>query len=145
MSRLPRISARASVNRAEALTRAEGAKFARMATVRPDGAPHIVVVTFVLTGAEFVTAVDHKPKSTRRLQRIRNVEVNPQVSVLIDHVSEDWTELWWVRLDGRARLQNEVPPSASRALAAKYPQYREHPPEGPAINVEIEDVRSWEF
>lgn len=124
--------------------RATDARVARLATVRPDGAPHVVPVTFALDGAVFVTAVDHKPKSTRALQRLRNIEREPRVSVLIDEYAEDWSRLWWVRGDGHAEVL-----AASDAIAQidllvdRYPAYRERRPEGPAIVVRVDRWSSW--
>ena len=87
------------------------------------------------------TAVDEKPKRTRRLKRLANVEANPQVEVLIDHYDDDWSRLWWVRLRGRARIVED--PRAVELLAAKYPQYRDRPPAGPVLAIEIEKRSQW--
>ena len=125
--------------------RVAAARVARLATVRPDGAPHVVPVTFALTAdGRLVTAVDEKPKSTTALQRLANVEVDPRVSLLVDHYDEDWRQLWWVRLDGIAEILDAagMAPLVD-ALAAKYPQYRDAPPPGPVVVVTIGTVRSW--
>ena len=45
------------------------ARVARLATVDPDGRPHVVPICFALDGDTLYTAVDEKPKSTRRLIR----------------------------------------------------------------------------
>jgi PPOX class probable F420-dependent enzyme len=125
------------------------ARVARLATVDRRGQPHIVPVTFALVGdgQRLVTAVDQKPKSTTDLRRLRNVGENPRVSLLGDHYSDDWRELWWVRVDGAATV---IASGAERdlavdALMAKYSQYRDDPPEGPVIDVMIESWTGWEF
>lgn len=122
------------------------APVARLATVRPDGRPHVVPIVFALVGDVLWTAVDAKPKSTRRLQRLRNIEAHPEVSVLVDHYEAEWSQLWWVRLDGRAGLRQlddgDAEP-ALRALAHKYAQYEREPPPGPLIRVEARAWRSW--
>ena len=117
------------------------ARVARLATVGPDGRPHVVPICFVVDGDTLYTAVDEKPKTTRRLQRLRDIEANPGVCVLIDHYEEDWSRLWWVRLRGTARIvkDDRVLP----LLAQKYEQYRREPPRGPLIAVTIEDRREW--
>jgi len=69
-----------------------------------DGRPHVVPVCFALDGDTLYTAVDEKPKSTRRLRRLANIEANPQVELVVDHWDEDWSRLWWVRLAGRAEI-----------------------------------------
>jgi PPOX class probable F420-dependent enzyme len=118
------------------------ARVARLATVDPRGRPHVVPICFVLDGDTLYTAVDEKPKRTRALQRLRNVEANAQVEVLIDHYDEDWSRLWWVRLRGTARVLDDEP-RALELLRAKYPQYRQRPPRGPVIAVAIEERREW--
>ena len=119
----------------------ENARVARLATVDPEGRPHVVPICFVLDGDTLYTAVDDKPKRTRALQRLRNVEANPRVEVLVDHYDEDWTRLWWVRLRGTARVVDDA--RALELLAAKYPQYAERPPAGPVIAVTVEERTEW--
>jgi PPOX class probable F420-dependent enzyme len=133
-----------------------GTAVARLATVTPAGHPHIVPVTFVLDsqpgqGDWVYTAVDHKPKTTTRLQRLRNIQAHPQVALLADHYADDWTRLWWVRADGAATVFGEatVPGSAAEAagplrlLAARYPQYAAQPPAGPVIAVRVDRWTGW--
>jgi PPOX class probable F420-dependent enzyme len=119
----------------------EEERVARLATVGADGRPQVVPICFVLDGSMLYTAVDEKPKRTRRLRRLRNIEANPRVEVLIDHYDDDWSRLWWVRLRGSARIVDD--PRAIELLAAKYPQYRERPPGGPVIAVEIDGRSEW--
>lgn len=121
------------------------ARVARLATVRPDGGPHIVPITFALEANTLVTVLDHKPKTTANLQRLRNIEAHPAASVIVDHYDDDWTQLWWVRADGSARIVREGPDydAAVILLAAKYAPYRDVPPTGPVIIVSIDRWRSW--
>ena len=122
------------------------ARVGRLATVRPDGRPHLVPVTFaLLDDSHLVTAVDHKPKRTRDLQRLRNVAAEPRVSLLVDHYAEDWSLLWWVRVDGNAEVVTEEPRRGELTgpLVAKYQQYAGTPPEGPVLLVTVSAVASW--
>ena len=119
----------------------DGARVARLATVDPRGRPHVVPISFALDGDTLYTAVDEKPKRTRELQRLRNIQANPQVEALIDEYDEDWSRLWWVRLRGTARILDDR--RAMELLAAKYPQYRERIPAGPVIAVSIEERIEW--
>jgi PPOX class probable F420-dependent enzyme len=129
---------------ATALDRLGSATVARLATVGSTGAPHLIPIAFALLGARtLVTAVDHKPKRTIALRRLANIEANPQVSVLVDHYESDWERLWWVRADGRARVEKAAPAGAAEALARRYEQYRARPPRGPFIVVEIQRLSSW--
>jgi PPOX class probable F420-dependent enzyme len=124
------------------VVRPEEARVARLATVGADGRPHVVPICFALDGETLYTAVDEKPKSTRELQRLRNIESNPRVEIVIDHWDEDWSRLWWVRLIGTARIVGRDE-RALGLLQAKYEQYREQPPAGPFVVVAIESRREW--
>ncbi len=133
------------LSRAVSLVRLGDARVGHLATVDERGEPHIVPIVFALPGDRLVTAVDHKPKTTRRLKRLENIRANPAVSVLVDHYDDDWSGLWWVRVDGTARVfeRGEEWEEAIAALVAKYPQYVEQPPDGPAIVIQILRVSSW--
>lgn len=113
-----------------------------LTTVRPDGSPHAVPITHAVVGSTIVFAVDHKPKSGRALQRLTNIRLDPRVSVLFDHRTDDWDDLWWVRADGIARIREDRPPDAD-ALEAKYPQYRVHVPDGPWVTVTVKSWTGW--
>lgn len=123
------------------------APFAYLATTSADGQPHIVPITFALVGDDIVTAVDHKPKSTLDLRRIRNVRANPLVAVLTDHREGDWTKLWWVRADGSGRVAEDdsTRDIALDTLAQKYSQYREQRPSGPVIVVTVQRWSGWAY
>jgi PPOX class probable F420-dependent enzyme len=130
----------------DARRRVTDARVARLATVRPEGAPHVVPVTFALVDDDrLVTAVDAKPKTTQRLQRLVNVEAEPRVGLLVDHYDEDWQQLWWVRLDGVARVVREEPERSGmiEPLLVKYGQYADAPPTGPVVVVDVSRVRYW--
>lgn len=136
----------------EAHRRFAAARVARLATVGPDGRPHLVPVVFARRGEEIVTAVDRKPKRSAHLARLRNIAAQPAVTLLVDAYDEDWDRLWWVRADGVART---LPPDAAdegsraaytaaiTALRQKYHQYRDQPPEGPVIVVAVRRWTGW--
>ena len=128
------------------LRRAAAARVARLATVDPDGGVHLVPFCFVLEGDVLYSAVDQKPKRSRDLRRLRNLRERPRATVLIDHYEEEWSELWWLRLSGTARILEADEPEARRALALladKYPQYRREPPPGPVIALDVTERRGW--
>lgn len=122
---------------------------ARLATATPDGAPHVVPVVFAVDNSQrepvVYTAVDAKPKTTRRLRRLVNIERNPQVSLLVDHYDDDWAQLWWVRADGVAAIHSDGGPMATglRLLRAKYPQYQSVSLGGPVIAVTVRRWSGW--
>jgi PPOX class probable F420-dependent enzyme len=122
------------------------ARVARLATLTPDGRLHLVPISFVLDRDTLYSAVDDKPKRSRRLQRLANVRANPDVAVLVDHYDEDWSRLWWVRLRGRGRVleHGSEGETGLALLAAKYEQYRRQPPGGPVVAIDVEEWRGWE-
>ena len=125
--------------------RVADARVARLATLASDGRPHLVPCTFCQDGERVFTAVDAKPKTTMALRRLDNIRADPRVSLLVDHYEEDWSALWWVRLDGSARVLDtgSERQRALELLAAKYEQYRVSPPPGAVIEVQIERWRTW--
>jgi PPOX class probable F420-dependent enzyme len=121
------------------------ARVARLATAGADQ-PHLVPVVFALVSGVVVIAVDHKPKTTTSLKRLRNIEANPRVSMLVDHYDDDWSLLWWVRMDGLGRVlpaQSDDGTTAIDALAGKYPQYVAARPAGPVIAIQPTRWASW--
>ena len=125
--------------------RVEAARVARLATVDPDGRLHLVPIVFVLLGDTLYSAVDAKPKRSRTLRRIENARERPDVTVLVDHYEDDWTQLWWVRLRGRARVldDGEEAERALAALTAKYEQYRGAAPGLPVLAVDVDGWHGW--
>ena len=125
--------------------RLASARVARLATTDPDGRLHLVPIVFALENDTLYTAVDRKPKRSRRLRRIENARARPDVTVLVDHYEEDWQRLWWIWLRGRARVldEGEERERAVALLTEKYPQYRDEPPDGPVLAVDVVEIREW--
>lgn len=135
----------------------ESARRAVLATVRPDGRPRLVPMTFsfVADGDLLVlySPLDEKPKSVadpRRLARVRDILQRPAVSVLVDRWSEDWSQLAWLRLNGTAILLEPGVDTAvehGRAvslLRARYAQYAGQRLESrPLIRIDVERVTTW--
>jgi PPOX class probable F420-dependent enzyme len=126
-------------------SRVAGARVARLATVRPDGRPRLVPCVFALHGDTLYSAVDHKPKTTSRLARLSDIAADDRVTVLVDHYEEDWSALWWVRLDGRARVltDGDERTGALDLLAAKFHQYRDRRPDAAVVAVDITTWTGW--
>ena len=125
--------------------RVEAARVARLATVTPDGRPHAVPCCFDLAGDTLYTAVDAKPKSSLALRRLANLRANPAASLLVDHYADDWSTLWWVRVDGRARIldSGDEHDGALTLLGDKYEQYLNQPPPGSVIAIDATTWRAW--
>jgi PPOX class probable F420-dependent enzyme len=128
--------------------RFSAARVAVLGTVTPDGAPHLVPVTFALHRETLWTATDAKPKRDgpdSQLRRHVNVAAHPEVSLLVSSWDEDWSRLWWVRADGLARV-TEQPATVARAVEAlrrKYRQYGDVEVGKPVIEVTITSWHGW--
>ena len=104
------------------------ARVGRLATADAAGRPLVVPVCYAFDGDAVYSAIDAKPKRAtgRGLRRIRNIEENPRVSLVVDEYDEDWTRLRYVIVEGRAALLTggERFGRAVDLLREKYPQYR---------------------
>jgi len=148
------------MDEADARCRLTAARIGRLATVTPAGKPHLVPVVFALVDDVLFSAVDSKPKTTMALRRLANIEATGRASLLVDEYAEDWSTLWWVRVDGtaqvltahdsdpgqtvRRRSRPEQRAIALEALTRKYPQYVSQPPKGPVIAVRLTRWQWWE-
>ena len=101
-------------------------------------------IVFAVDGDTVYTAVDAKPKSTTALRRLANIASNPRVSVLVDHYEQDWTHLWWVRADATAAIVTGARERTGlELLTARYPVYRDQPPPGPVLALEVTGWVGW--
>jgi PPOX class probable F420-dependent enzyme len=126
---------------------------ARLATITPEGRPHQVPVVFARVRERLWSPIDAKPKQAGELARVRHLRANPAASLLLDDYAEDWSRLWWLRVDVTARVVEPDTPDADpiaaaavAALRAKYPQYeRVEVLREPAVLLELSPVRvaSW--
>jgi PPOX class probable F420-dependent enzyme len=126
-------------------SRVAEAQVGRLATVGPGGRPHLVPCCFVLAGDTIYSAVDGKPKSTTALRRLDNLRANPHAALLVDHYADDWSTLWWVRVDGEGRVLDpgQEQDDALALLLAKYDQYRTVPRPGPVLAIDLTTWRAW--
>lgn len=102
-------------------------------------------ITFAVEGDLIFSVVDHKPKASRQLRRLRNIAQNPRVALLADHYSDDWEQLWWVRADGRASVIEDAGDTRHPidVLAERYEQYRVRRPDGPVVVIRVERWSGW--
>jgi PPOX class probable F420-dependent enzyme len=127
----------------------EACRLAHLATADASGAPHVVPICFVLVDDTVYVVIDHKPKTAElsRVRRLRNIAVNPRVSIVADvYHDEDWSRLGFVLVRAAARIvvQGVEHKRALSALREKYAQYRRMALEDrPIIAADIEAVTSW--
>ena len=107
-------------------------RVARLATADGAGRPSVIPICYVFDGSSIYSPIDRKPKSVaaQRLKRIRNIEENGNVSLVIDDYSDDWDKLAYVQVSGTAEV---IEPERDREaehrravtmLRDKYAQYR---------------------
>ena len=129
----------------------KNARVARLATLDANSRPHLVPVCFAYNEGLFYTAIDQKPKRVtgERLARVQNIRAVPRVALLIDEYDDDWTQLWYILIRGKAKL---IPKSAHneragaiRKLRAKYPQYAQGmlADDAPIIRITPERTTFW--
>ena len=127
------------------------ARVARLATVGSGFKPHLVPTVFVFDGNHFFIPVDEKRKKAKpeNLRRIKNILANPNVALLFDEYSEDWTRLAFVLIQGTAsivksRKQADIQlRQAQKELATKYIQYQKIGIGEMCIMIKPEKVVSW--
>jgi PPOX class probable F420-dependent enzyme len=125
------------------------ARLGRLATIDDHGRPHVVPVCFAYAGGIVYSVLDAKPKrvAVSRLRRVRNLQRNPHVQLLIDRYAEDWSQLAYVQLRGRASILTEgrEHDEALVMLRAKYQQYEAMDLEdAPVIRIEVERHVVWQ-
>ena len=125
------------------------ARVGRLATADAAGKPHVIPVCYACDGVSLYIALDAKPKrvAPERLKRVRNILANPQVALVVDHYAEDWNELAYLLINGRAEL---LPPASAEhgqavaLLRARYTQYNTMPiHEQPIIAIRPESLVEW--
>lgn len=121
----------------------------RLATVDVAGKPHVIPVCYACDGVSLYIALDAKPKRVppERLKRVRNILANPHVALVIDHYAEDWNELAYLLINGRAELLSPASAEHRQAvvlLRARYAQYVRMPiHEQPIIAIRPESLVEW--
>jgi PPOX class probable F420-dependent enzyme len=123
-------------------------RVARLATVNAAGQPSVVPIVYAFDGERLYTPLDAKPKRVdpRQLRRVRNIQANPQVAVIIDDYDEDWRQLAWVQVHGVARIVEAGSDHVAGVeyLHHKYPQYGLMPlDDRPIIVITPSRVISW--
>ena len=127
----------------------ERQRVARLATVDEKGQPHVVPIVYAFDGERLFTPLDAKPKRVgpHQLRRVRNIQANPHVAVVIDEYSDDWRDLAWVQIRGLATLVPSGPEyqAGLALLEARYPQYAALPLAGrPIMVIQARHITSWQ-
>lgn len=124
-------------------------RVARLATAGGDGRPSVIPICYAFDGEAIYSPIDEKPKNVaaRGLKRVRNIEANPHVSLVIDDYSDDWSKLVYVQVSGLADVMSPGHVEHARAvelLREKYPQYLAMAIEQrPIIKITATQVKRW--
>lgn len=126
------------------------ARRAFLVTIDSAGLPRPTPICHVVLDGVVFTPLDEKPKASvdpLALARVRDIEARPDVVLLVDRWSEDWSALAWLRVYGRATVIDRGADRHAEAVAAlreKYRQYAGHRlDERPVIRVVPARSRSW--
>ncbi len=124
------------------------ARLGHLATADATGMPHVIPVCYTFDGRRIYSVLDRKPKRTAPsgLKRVRNIQANPKVSLVVDHYEEDWQSLWYVLVQGEALLleNGREQQTAIGLLREKYQQYLDMDiDQNPVIRITPNQVVSW--
>lgn len=123
-------------------------RVARLATADGAGRPHVVPICYALGKDSVYCTIDEKPKRDPGgpLKRISNIRENPFVALVVDRYDEDWSQLGWVMVRGRAEVleSGEEHDEAQVRLRARYRQLEAMRIERlPVIAIRIERILGW--
>jgi len=131
------------------MTLIKRAKVARLATVDQKSHPYVVPVVFVFHENSFFIPLDEKVKTvnSRKLKRVKNIEKNPNVTLLIDKYQNDWKKLFFLMIQGKATVidgkKNKLMDKIHKLLISKYPQYKKIGIGNSCISINPTKVTFW--
>jgi len=131
------------------MTLIKKAKVARLATVDQKSHPYVVPVVFVFHKNSFFIPLDDKTKTVnvRKLKRVKNIEKNPNVTLLIDEYQNDWKKLFFLMIHGKATVidgkNSKIMDKVHKLLISKYPQYKKIGVGNSCIKINTTKVIFW--
>jgi len=130
------------------LTLIKRAKVARLGTVDQKLYPYVVPIVFVFHENSFFIPLDEKKKTvnSKNLKRVKNIEKNPNVTLLIDRYQNNWKKLFFLMIHGKATVINgnsKLMDKIHKLLISKYPQYKKIGIGNSCIKIEPTKVRFW--
>ena len=124
-----------------ALEMFEEARVARLGLLDEEDRPRVLPVTFAPFESALWCAIDRMPKRPGEPARVRRLRRRPEATLLVDRYDDDWSRLAWVEVRGLVSVEPLGP--ALDALAQKYPQYVEEPPQGPLLRLAPQRFACW--
>lgn len=130
------------MDRATSTARLVGADFGVLGTVDAELGVHLVPVVFVVIADQVAIPIDTvKAKSSTRLRRVSNLNEDGRATLLVDHRSEDWAELWWVR--AQLYITDASSHDWRSALAEAYAPYRAPDAVADLLTFDIVALTGW--
>jgi nitroimidazol reductase NimA-like FMN-containing flavoprotein (pyridoxamine 5'-phosphate oxidase superfamily) len=115
-------------------------RVARVATVTSDSVPHNVPVCPLFENNKIYFGTE------RGARKMRNIEVNPNVTVVFDDYTEAWEYIRGVMFQGKARVVNAKEFQRFRKkIYAKYSQYERRSPLGDRDSAIVEVTPTRKF
>lgn len=126
----------------------EAARIGHPATASADGNRHVVPICYAFTDNAVYSAIDEKPKTSAPSyhKRMKTISENPLSAVVIDSYSEDWDELGYLLIRGRAQVLHggKEHTRAVSLLHQRYAQYTDlRLEERPTIRITPTTVAAW--
>ena len=123
-------------------------RLGHLATCNRSRVPHVVPICYVFHEGAIYSSIDEKPKrrEPEDLRRVINVRANPNVCVIIDHYEENWSQLRFIIIHGKAEViqSGEEHQQAITQLKKKYPQYRSMSLQTrPVIKIAPTRIKTW--
>jgi len=132
------------------ITLIKEAKVARLATVDQKSHPYVVPVVFVFYENSFFIPLDEKAKTvnSRNLKRVKNIEKNANVTLLIDKYQNDWKKLFFLMIHGKAKVidgNSKLIDKIHKLLISKYPQYKKIGIGDSCIRINPQRITHWRY
>ncbi|MCH7967161.1 MAG: pyridoxamine 5'-phosphate oxidase family protein [Thaumarchaeota archaeon] len=127
------------------------AKVARLATVDQKSNPYVIPVVFVFHKNSFFIPLDEKTKSVnpKKMKRVKNIEKNPNVCLLIDQYQNNWKKLFFLMIHGTATIiddkKGKILSEVHKLLISKYSQYKKTGIGNFCIKINPKRITHWQY
>jgi len=130
----------------EAWEHVSEARHGVLGTLHPDRGVDLVPVVYAIDDDHtiFIPVDTVKAKASTRLQRIDNLRGDPRCTLLVEAYDDDWSRLWWVRINGEGAQASAADAELFVPLLVdRYPQYNDPASVVGGVVVRPVDVTGW--
>lgn len=118
-------------------TMLETARTLQVASLNPDGWPHLVPMWFAVNDGGLIAFTTYYSS-----QKVRNLERDPRITVLVE-TGDVYNELRGLSIDGEAEIVRD--PQVTFRIRALISAKHEGKPRPPMTTVPVEDLPNWAF